>query len=380
MPDEDLRSSKYVMSLVVYLSVLNEFLEKNCALITLENPQDVLSKTVKVLNSVVNGFETENNEFYVKCLMNLMGTLSLLICAYDKTLIHSLIKSTDWEALLEKALINNENALIPEKFAIYFHKRFFQKVTSMDSPESQICLTFFCKTFFQNLLPKILKNTPKSKNFFILINEIITTADENQILQIRQFIPPNMINDIITQLADCTADNQITNEDVLTNIFRFLNEITSKINGEPNLSPENPNQMLEETLAVAPLESRIIVTLLDNNLLPLNESEFQPQCNSTQSRTELYNFLSTFAKTNPELSSTISEFFKTALYKVQWRTNFWTDWKILEINENRKKGDYMGLKNLGCTCYMNSLFQQFFMVPEFRDYLIDCDVSEDESE
>jgi ubiquitin C-terminal hydrolase len=32
----------------------------------------------------------------------------------------------------------------------------------------------------------------------------------------------------------------------------------------------------------------------------------------------------------------------------------------------RAAGGYVGLQNFGCTCYMNSLFQQLYMIPEFR--------------
>ncbi len=39
--------------------------------------------------------------------------------------------------------------------------------------------------------------------------------------------------------------------------------------------------------------------------------------------------------------------------------------------DNRQK--YVGLKNLGCICYMNAMMQQFFMIPAFRYNLLSVD-------
>jgi len=34
---------------------------------------------------------------------------------------------------------------------------------------------------------------------------------------------------------------------------------------------------------------------------------------------------------------------------------------------------YVGLKNLGCICYMNSFMQQLYMMPNFRRSLTSCE-------
>ena len=41
-------------------------------------------------------------------------------------------------------------------------------------------------------------------------------------------------------------------------------------------------------------------------------------------------------------------------------------WKYQPSAYDKASNGYVGLKNLGATCYMNSLMQQFYMIPDFR--------------
>jgi ubiquitin carboxyl-terminal hydrolase 9/24 len=53
--------------------------------------------------------------------------------------------------------------------------------------------------------------------------------------------------------------------------------------------------------------------------------------------------------------------------KPSWRTNKDGDWKIKLYDDEKSSTGYVGIKNLGCICYMNSLNQQLFMIPGFRN-------------
>ncbi len=53
------------------------------------------------------------------------------------------------------------------------------------------------------------------------------------------------------------------------------------------------------------------------------------------------------------------------------RQDGWNYQPANAVSSYRQK--YCGLKNLGCTCYMNSMLQQFFMIPAFRYNLLSID-------
>lgn len=53
-----------------------------------------------------------------------------------------------------------------------------------------------------------------------------------------------------------------------------------------------------------------------------------------------------------------------------WRTNKDLDWNISLMDSEKSATGYVGLKNLGCICYMNSLFQQLFMITTLRNDIL----------
>eukprot|EP00124_Ichthyophonus_hoferi_P001426 Ihof_evm2s74 gene=Ihof_evmTU2s74 len=55
-------------------------------------------------------------------------------------------------------------------------------------------------------------------------------------------------------------------------------------------------------------------------------------------------------------------------------------WSYCPKAWQKAKCGYVGLKNLGCTCYMNSILQQFFMVKPFRSSLLACRIDETQGE
>ena len=49
------------------------------------------------------------------------------------------------------------------------------------------------------------------------------------------------------------------------------------------------------------------------------------------------------------------------------------NWNYQPVTAQEGGQKYVGLRNLGCICYMNSMMQQFFMIPAFRYNLLCVD-------
>ncbi|KRW99755.1 Armadillo-type fold [Pseudocohnilembus persalinus] len=102
-----------------------------------------------------------------------------------------------------------------------------------------------------------------------------------------------------------------------------------------------------------------------------NYDENYVKCKNYGTRQSAYNLLLTLIKDSPQnLQILLEEGFKQLLDKIK-KYNF--NFNQYYGFECKSPEGFVGIKNLGCICYMNSMLQQFFMTPSFRKAILMAD-------
>ena len=62
-----------------------------------------------------------------------------------------------------------------------------------------------------------------------------------------------------------------------------------------------------------------------------------------------------------------------------WRTQRKQDWGMASnLKLEKSATGFVGLKNIGCICYMNSIMQQLYMIPSFRKAILEVEDKKNE--
>ena len=190
-------------------------------------------------------------------------------------------------------------------------------------------------------------------------------------------------------------------EDLLSRIFEQIkkHESTEKRNntindkiliGLLNLSDKilmvKPNL---KAIAGDPKKHNIVYELLNTCLFDINERESRfdeliedieslenskdyVKCKGKDSRMIGYKLLCTLCK-NFEPNAKILLEGLSNLFTIILKLNTNTSWNYSPSNDTKSFYGYVGLKNLGCICYMNAMLQQFYMTPSFRHAILMSD-------
>lgn len=113
--------------------------------------------------------------------------------------------------------------------------------------------------------------------------------------------------------------------------------------------------------------------------LPKTQSENFPKCKSRLSKKEAFDLIKTIISQSSEaleyLLTQALDFSKD----LSFRTCKSSDWQISSQESDRSLTGYVGLKNLGCICYLNSCIQQLYCIDPFRQFILSYSSSDPES-
>ncbi|KAK7104124.1 hypothetical protein V1264_018890 [Littorina saxatilis] len=107
--------------------------------------------------------------------------------------------------------------------------------------------------------------------------------------------------------------------------------------------------------------------------LPSTSKRYLPLCKSSASRSASFDLLIEVAKGSPENYSRLQRLLMSQHRKeshLPYPFEYWPQ------DDGRSKAAYVGIQNLGATCYMAAALQFLFMIPDLRESILQAKVTE----
>ena len=275
--------------------------------------------------------------------------------------------------------INKQENLVISDFYLYLLNFFLNE----EAYEKAIdCI----KEISLNKKVEISKNVEKyEKNIELYFDIIISIINKvyskiNNKFNFKHYINEIILQKIYNPIIDGIPLNLSYHEIVLGGHFHILNILLSKSNDYKDILDlkENEEKKLKDYLF-----HEIIMNKCNNNIFTeSNINNYRViSINSFYTFKGAVNLLMFIIMANirNEKEEEINYFFDklTDLHKqCYWKGDSMSNWK-LDFKDNNKLSPFVGLKNLGCTCYMNSLLQVFFHFIPFRESLLKCKCKEE---
>ncbi|KAJ5068732.1 ubiquitin carboxyl-terminal hydrolase faf-x-related [Anaeramoeba ignava] len=247
--------------------------------------------------------------------------------------------------------------------------------------------TIFLTKIFLSKAITILKqlerdseNVGNSTDFFDFLNKLV---EQNYKLPDEQQTNLEDIAMLFTRLIKMRDSNEFSllkNEKkekvdtTLDGYFRILQTIISRSEKNRkfllNEEPEFSQYLLEDCLSNFSVEEN------KENVIEIN----LPKCQTKKSQESAFSLLLNLVKNDEKKIVAIMDYIKKKLIS---QTNLNVEWKFNPKQKEILPTGFIGLRNLGSTCYLNSFVQQIFMVPNFVRGVFDLkfpDFSEKQAE
>ena len=197
-----------------------------------------------------------------------------------------------------------------------------------------------------------------------------------------------LLSNLINKFTNLNSDNipEYKNKNKLLNVINLLLSSfkNKKDNSEINEEEiEGKANLLKNLVELFPKD--IIPYLLKENLYSIFFEKFIfSKCNENSvsnpktclkqndSKKSIYNLIISIIKQNPNETLNLYLEILGKLNNIHllgfWKSNYLKNW-VIDLSKDIKT-EYCGLKNMSCTCYMNSILQQFFNIPILRETIL----------
>ena len=278
------------------------------------------------------------------------------LCCKEKQIINCFLKYNSLEEWVYRVLIHcNDNRLREST------KNSLSNIYS----KSKSLISQSPKIFFDLLIKCVLiinqEDSSKAGQYFDILNKLTSDQISENSLFIKSF---HSIFDQLIQLLQThpiVEKNNDTREDsVIAGILTLIKTIVSSdIDLKESAGEMLINEIFKRCLAGWSVD-------VDHNYIDASK------CKRNTSKVAAYQLLTELAKGNQKNFQSLSSYLLSQHERLSHNVieNVWQ----YSPSEMEKASGFVGLKNLGATCYMNSLMQQFYMIPDFRRGLLSLSV------
>ncbi|KAG9286507.1 hypothetical protein G9A89_014673 [Geosiphon pyriformis] len=227
-----------------------------------------------------------------------------------------------------------------------------------------------------SLLPQLEQHIFTSKEYFDLLGNLLSILPNSTKFNVNQFF---------TSLIQHIKQHPIKE---MSHINEFL-----------ILSPQQPNTGIDDTVIIGLIKiatimvkkypefkrtphfgDRFIDMIFYDCLFEIPTMEFSgsslvpPKCKLSESRTAAMELLIELVKDCPENFVHLTDLLLKQLDRGDQLND---NWNYCPQSCTKASSGYVGLQNLGATCYVNSIVQQFFMNPSFRNGIFSAPVRDE---
>ncbi|OMJ88629.1 hypothetical protein SteCoe_9412 [Stentor coeruleus] len=295
-----------------------------------------------VAKAAACGEKIEDEKKYFYSLKVLMS----MIAKYCPQSLVNFLKSYSIKQLLTYIFIDTNSSLFVVNSIIIFQK--LSKIST--------CFEYLYHECYI-LLEKALSNGNKSSGFWDLFSAQVQQVAANVQVSI---ITPCLIDHLMRRPSEF---NSIHKDEILSGILKVLKSSWVKSEISPN--EEHISLILQKCLCEIP----------EVRTEPWNTP---PKCKHPETRSNGFELILVLCKINKEFLQMTTKQLDIFHNDPSWRTSRKADWNNSPMSKEKSQTGFVGLKNLGCTCYMNSILQQLFMIPTFKDSILRCPCEVDE--